>query len=142
MIYDVLNIEEIRLIVNASLCSLIWIVQLVIYPGFNHYREEDIKKWHPIYAKRITYIVMPLMLSQFLLYIAASYQEPSTGSVLILVLIILVWMVTFMVAVPLHNNIDRCEDSIVPRNKLVRINWIRTMAWTGILIISLLNYGK
>jgi hypothetical protein len=142
MHHDVLNMELINLIVNAALCVLIWIVQLVIYPGFTHYREEGIKKWHPIYARRITYIVMPLMLSQLLLYITASYQQPSIGSVLILVLIILVWMVTFLMAVPLHNDIDSQSDSIVPRNKLVRINWIRTIIWTGILIISLLNYGK
>ena len=136
-----LNIELYQLLVNTSLFILIWIVQLVIYPGFTFYQEEDIKKWHPLYARRITYIVMPLMLSQLVLYAYSIMKDLSIINGLIIGLIVFNWIITFLIAIPLHSSIDRDIDTLNQRKRLIKVNWYRTFGWTIILIISFINYG-
>jgi len=128
--------------VDAALCTLIWLVQIVIYPSFLYYNESDIKKWHSTYTARITVIVMPLMLCQLSLYFFLSYYQPTFSSLIGLGLVLTIWAATFFISVPLHANIDRLADTIVARKKLVYTNWIRTMAWTLILLFSILHYGK
>ena len=59
-------LETIRLICDSGLLILIWMVQLVIYPSFSYYKQEDLFKWHETYTKRIAVIVIPLMLGQLI----------------------------------------------------------------------------
>lgn len=136
-----MDVDFFKILIDTSLCVLIWIVQIVIYPGFCYYSEGDIKKWHPIYTRRITYIVLPLMLSQLIIYLYFSYLKFSYVSLGSLALVIFIWGVTFLVSVPLHAKIDSSSNSIHAREKLVKTNWIRTVAWTFLLILSLINYG-
>lgn len=134
-------IELIQLVTNTALWVLIWIVQLVIYPGFLRYSESDIKHWHGQYTTRVSYIIAPLMLGQLVAYGYAVYLNSWTA-ILCLALIFVNWGVTFFIAVPLHNKIDTEPETIVIRERLVRVNWIRTVAWTLVFIISLIEYGK
>ncbi len=135
------HLELLKLVVDAGMFVLIWIVQLVIYPGFCYYSEPAIKRWHRLYTRRVTWVVLPLMLSQFLLYGLASYTEPSMSNIGSLVLVITLWLITFLVAVPLHRNIDTEEETVIYRQKLLQVNWSRTILWTIILIITIINYG-
>lgn len=137
-----MNIEIFKLLVDAGLFILIWIVQLVIYPGFCYYGELSIKKWHKSYTRRITYVVMPLMVSQLGVY---GYLALSTSSLIYIIgwmLTIVTWLITFIQAIPLHRDIDMLPDSLPARKKLVSVNWSRTVIWTLILITSILSYGK
>jgi len=136
------SLELFKIILDTALCTLIWLVQIVIYPSFLYYHEPDLKRWHSSYTDRITLIVMPLMLCQFFLYLYLSYQYPTFSSFLGLGLVLLIWLITFFIAVPLHGDIDKLPDTIIARKKLVRTNWIRTIAWTLVLVLSLLHYGK
>lgn len=137
-----MDLELLKIIVNTGLCVLIWTVQLVVYPGLCYYNATDIKRWHRVYTNRITLIVLPLMLSQLALYVISSYLSPSYVSIGLLLLILLNWGVTFLLAVPLHNVIGSAAPCKQERQQLVKINWIRTVIWTLILIISLAYYGK
>lgn len=130
------------IIVDVALCVLIWIIQIVVYPGFCFYSEEDIKRWHKFYTIRITLIVFPLMLSQLVLYAISSYLNPTSLSIGLFLLVISTWIHTLFSAVPLHNAIERSPNSLTQRKKLVRVNWFRTIVWTLILIISLISYGE
>ena len=49
---------------DFGLLVLIWMVQLVVYPGFKYYQRERLLEWHARYTSRISYIVGPLMLGQ------------------------------------------------------------------------------
>ena len=51
-------------LVDFGLFILIWLTQLVIYPSFTYFREQDLTRWHRKYTRAISYIVMPLMLGQ------------------------------------------------------------------------------
>ena len=133
-----MNLAVFTLMINTGLCVLIWVVQLVVYPSFRHYSEAEIKHWHPIYTVQITYIVLPLMLSQLGTYIYTAMQNSSWPTFLILALVLSTWLVTFLISVPLHRAIDQQADSMLAREKLIQTNWIRTITWTSILILSVL----
>ena len=136
-----MDLELLHTVVDTGLCVLVWLVQLVIYPGFCYYSEPDVKKWHRSYTRRISWIVLPLMVSQLIWHAYASISYPSFPSVVLLLLVISTWVVTFFIAVPLHQRIDTSVDSYPFRERLVKVNWMRTMAWTCIWITSLLYYG-
>jgi hypothetical protein len=129
-----------KLISDSGLLILIWLVQLVIYPGFKYHSKDNLMKWHSVYTGRITIVVLPLMLSQLILsvWILLDYKW-SVFSVINLSLVLLTWMSTFMVFVPLHHKID--EKSIHEKKryviKLINYNWFRTAIWSIIFILTL-----
>lgn len=137
-----MDLAFLQVLVNVALFVLIWMVQLIVYPGFNFYPEKNLKQWHQIYATRITVIVFPLMLSQLLLYAFALYSHPSGATLGMFLLVLSTWVITVFFAVPLHNAIDRHPQTTVQRKKLVQVNWSRTVIWTLILIICLFSYGE
>ena len=125
-----------RLMVDFGLVVLIWIVQLIIYPGFEKYSSQDLLKWHNQYTKRIGIIVMPLMLSQMGLAIFQILYEPSVNLYLSGLAVLAVWLITFLYFVPAHNKISRGEtDKILP--DLSRVNWWRTMLWSIVFLLDL-----
>lgn len=130
-------LEAFRLAFDTGMLTLIWIVQLVIYPSLSRYSESNLKSWHPIYTKRVTYIVMPLMLGQLGLSIYNIMQSPNTASILHLTLILSAWAITFLRAVPLHQSIDNSLESIKTANELIKINKSRTLIWTLTWLLSL-----
>jgi hypothetical protein len=137
-----MNLALLTVLVDTALFILIWMVQLIIYPGFCYYEEENIKKWHPVYTKMITIIVLPLMVGQLGLYSLAVFQQPDVLSISQFILVASTWGITFLFAVPLHSAIEKVPQTVSHRKKLVQVNWPRTAIWTIILIISLINYGK
>ena len=137
-----MNLALITLLIDTSLFILIWMVQLIVYPGFCYYKEEDIKRWHPVYTQIITIIVLPLMASQLGLYGITVFKSPNVLSIIQFILVVSTWAITFLFAVPLHNAIEKSPQTLSHRKKLVQVNWPRTANWTIILIISLICYGK
>ncbi|AXT54184.1 hypothetical protein D1818_24480 [Aquimarina sp. BL5] len=130
----------VKLLFDFGLLILIWMVQLIIYPGFKHYQKEDLIKWHRVYALRITLIVMPLMIGQLLINVASIYMIFSFYSLISLILVVLVWLSTFIQFVPMHS---RISDGIFDRtliHRLVHLNWLRTFLWTTIFLFGLLGY--
>ncbi|NNF33751.1 MAG: hypothetical protein HKN68_06565 [Saprospiraceae bacterium] len=137
-----MDIITFKLLIDTGLFILIWIVQLVIYPGFCYYEEANMKQWHKSYTRGITYVVMPLMLSQLGIYGYLILTSFSWINLFGFILTILTWLITFIQAIPLHRDIEVLPDSMSARKKLISINWSRTIIWTSILIISILSYGK
>ena len=137
-----MNFELYRILVDGGLVVLIWIVQLVVYPSFSYYNEQEVKRWHPSYTFRISLIVLPLMVGQVVLYARYAYLDPGNVSIGMLLLVIALWLITFLKVVPLHHAIDSHPDSGIPRKQLVQINWYRTAGWTILFLINLLTYAK
>ena len=135
-----MDISSLYIMVNVALVVLILMVQFIVYPSFYFYSEIDLKRWHQIYKVRITAIVLPLMLTQLFLSIREVYFDANALAYLILFIILLTWVITFLISVPLHEAIEREENSMQYRIKLVRTNWIRTVSWALIMILSILNY--
>ena len=129
------------IIINACLFAVIWLTQIIVYPGMLFYSEREMTVWHPRYTHRISYIIAPLMLGQLSLYLTVLWTNLSIFSMLGLLFVLVSWYVTFIIAVPLHNNIESQSETKEIRLRLIKINWYRTAAWTGSFILSLFDYG-
>ncbi|MEM8927880.1 MAG: hypothetical protein AAGC45_06740 [Bacteroidota bacterium] len=127
------------LLFDTGCFVLIWLVQLVIYPSFQHYRPTEFKIWHSRYTKRVTYVVLPLMLGQLVL---GTIQATSFDvlPVFKLIFILATWLVTFVFFVPLHNKMDKTEEIQDGTKALVKQNWVRTGLWSLIFVISVVQY--
>ncbi len=126
-------------IVDFGLVVLIWITQLIVYPSFKHFPEEHLLAWHSKYTNRITIIVMPLMLLQVYFHGLQLYEHFSIYSATSAVLILLIWYNTFLLAIPLHRAISEGRNVNTSVEKLNRVNWFRTVAWSVTFALSLLH---
>ncbi|WP_295832634.1 hypothetical protein [uncultured Winogradskyella sp.] len=135
-----MNLEFIRLLVDAGFIVLIWAVQLVIYPSFKFYSNANLLQWHRLYTKRVTVIVLPLMLGQLVLGFFQLFQIQNLYTISSFIIILLLWVITFTMFVPLHQSIDKGQPIYNVCNKLKKKNWIRTLLWSLLFIISFLNY--
>ncbi len=126
------------LLIDFGLVVLIWMTQLVVYPGFVHFQEQDLVRWHHKYTTNISYLVMPLMLAQLVFHLHGAYVDFHWWRTIALLLISFAWINTFMFAVPKHNNISAQTQVHESAKKLVKINWYRVLIWTSIFLINLL----
>jgi len=117
-----------NLIITWTLVGLIWVIQLVHYPTFDFVQGTSFLAFHKHHTASITIIVMPLMLAELAVgfYLARHFQW---FYLLPLLLVLLVWLSTFLLQVPIHNQLGSGKDSILIQ-KLVKTNWIRTILWT------------
>lgn len=129
-----------KLLVDFGLVVLIWMTQLVVYPGFTYYSKPDLIDWHTKYTIYISIIVMPLMVAQAGIHGWQLFNEFSLIGVSTFVLIVLIWVNTFFFAVPLHNEISAQQNVMEAAQGLVRINWYRTVLWSVVFLLSVWDY--
>jgi hypothetical protein len=128
-----------HLAATCALMGLIWTVQIVIYPLFDRVGRTAFAGWHEAYMRHIGYVVGPLMLVEagtaaWLLW-DGRRDATFVSSVALLGLI---WISTAVVQVPLHRRLARGFEAAAHR-RLVRTNWLRTLAWSlrGLLLLPL-----
>jgi len=112
-------------------------VQLVVYPGFAYYAPSDLKRWHGLYTKRISVLVIPLMLGQLLLHGMLLVWHPDNVSIATFSLVAGIWASTFWQAVPLHNQIADSPDTVNIAHMLKKVNTARTLAFTIVFLLTL-----
>ncbi|MDX1761342.1 MAG: hypothetical protein R3218_04235 [Christiangramia sp.] len=132
-----MDLLSFRLLLDFGLVVLIWVVQLVIYPGLCYYKNEDLGKWHKIYTQRIGVIVGPLMIGQLVVGILQLLAEKNFYTWGSLFIILITWILTFLIFVPLHNSINPDESCEEITSSLVRKNWWRTFFWSILFLGSL-----
>ena len=131
-----------NLLVTGFLTGLIWYVQLVHYPLFSRVGRAEFTRYHALHSSLTTTVVVAPMLGEVALtalligYRPAGLPAPVAWAGLALTAI--VWLATFFIAVPLHRRLGAgLEPDAVAR--LVRTNWIRTVAWSARFLLLL--YG-
>ncbi len=137
-----MTLSIIRLLVDFGLVVLIWITQLIVYPGFLHYPKSNLMAWHGTYTTMIGYIVAPLMLLQLGLYLHLTLVRFSIPALLALIVVMATWGVTFLQFVPMHGAINTGDFDRVLLTKLVGRNWIRTVLWTLLFIFSFTRFTQ
>lgn len=126
-------ITNLNFIVNSILVGLIWTIQVVHYPLFLKVGSENFVSYIKSHQNRISILVIPLMsielLSSIFLYTVNPHIELKGTYLYSLIIVILIWLLTFFVHMPQHKKLlsgfDRCTIK-----KLVNTNWIRTILWT------------
>lgn len=126
---------------DIGLLVLIWIIQLVVYPSFAFYSNENLIKWHVHYTNRISAIVMPLMLGQlFLTFGQLFFVGLDWSTIISCILVAVLWFYTFMRFVPIHGQISAQLANGEDLKNLVSYNWWRTALWTILPILDLFYF--
>lgn len=123
--------------VTLFLVGLIWIIQLVHYPLMTYVELARFEEFEKEHCQRIGRVVAPAMilegfLSCIVCFHAAFYVSesmPLLVSFAGLALLGVIWISTFAIQVPIHNRLS-LGYSAEHIERLVRTNWIRTIAWT------------
>lgn len=124
---------------SFALFGLIWCVQLVHYPFFLRADKINFIDHIEFHKYRISIIVVPLMTIELATSGILTFQaQQYTGWNLFgFIIVILIWLVTFFVQVPLHNQLSKGYDESKIQ-KLIKTNWIRTFLWSAKSISSLI----
>lgn len=119
--------------------GLIWMVQVVHYPLMGKVGEERYEEYQAGHMRQISWLVGPGMLIEGATAVLLVSMVPAELRWLTwigIALLVVVWGVTATVHVPLHTKLTRGFDAAAHR-KLCDLNWLRTAAWTGRVIVSL-----
>ena len=122
-----------NLILSSFLTGLIWFVQIVHYPIFTKVPASHFISFQTTHMQTTGYVVaVPMLLelaasSGLLLY---AFPGNLQGvNYLAFACVLVIWLVTFFVSVPIHNElVTGLRYDLVSR--LVATNWLRTIAWT------------
>jgi hypothetical protein len=136
------QIASANLAVSWGLMLLIWLVQIVIYPTFARIPADRFRQYHRWYVKRIGLIVAPMMLIEVFVLVLWLFSDRFwLPGVIAAGLVMVVWLSTFAIQVPLHNHLALGKDEAAIR-RLVNSNWIRTIAWSikTICVSSVITY--
>lgn len=119
---------------TLAMTGVIWFVQLVHYPLFDLASERRFERFATEHQWRTSLVVVPLMLIEATTAIALlAAPPPGLGRGLPwlgAVLLIVIWLSTALLQVPLHRRLIGGRDLSAVR-RLVASNWLRTAAWSG-----------
>jgi len=141
-----MEISTVIIIINTFaslfLAGVIWIVQLVHYPSFHFMNKKGFEEFHKHHSVHISFIVVPAMLIELSTAMILPFIEnlPKILTISSLTLVILIWLSTFLIHVPVHNRLRSGYDK-KDVERLVSSNWIRTFLWsvkafTGYLLLT------
>lgn len=121
-------ILNICLITNLLMIGISLIIQFIVYPSFKIFDNAFFLKYHRNYMKKMFIIVSPIMIleivSSAILYILSQTKIEA----LILFINILIWLVTFIFIVPIHNSFSK-NNNLKKVKKLLNYNFTRTFLW-------------
>ncbi len=127
------------IIFNSILVGVILMTQILSYPLLLKLGISNFYDYYNSYTKRISFIVIPLMIFEVLLSIILNIILNNFYLFASNILLFVVWGSTFFIQVPIHNKLSS-NHSYVLINKLIYTNWIRTIAWICKLMILIKLY--
>jgi uncharacterized membrane protein len=117
-----------------GMVGVIWMVQLLQYPALARASALEPQVAARDHARRITWIVGPLMAVEGVTALILLVDRPETMSVaaawIAAALLGVALASTALIQVPLHSALAEGHDADVCR-RLIATNWIRTAAWTA-----------
>ena len=114
--------------------GIIWVIQLLHYPAFHFIKESDYVEFQHFHMQRISFIVVPVMILELFSAFMLVYYLRYNPLILCLIILLVIWLITFVFFTKLHQSLlDGYDKKIV--DKLVKINWSRTILWSLRLII-------
>ena len=129
----------IHLIATSVMVGVIWIMQLIHYPSFHFIELNQYTTFQRFHMSRISYVVIPAMLTELftLILIIISMDQVDPIILASALLLIVIWLMTAVFFSGMHQKLTLGYDQVVVE-KLVKLNWGRTLLWTlRLLIISI-----
>lgn len=131
-----------NLAATLVMVGVIWFVQVVHYPLFARVGINGYNAYQAAHQTLTTFVVMPPMLVEmataWLLLAVRPPQIPLWAVWLGILLVLVIWLATFFLSVPLHTVLAAGFDATA-HQRLVASNWVRTIAWSlrGALLLYL-----
>jgi hypothetical protein len=123
-----------HLVSVALLAGVGWVVQIVVYPGFERVGRAEWAAYHAGHSRGIARVVAGPWILQAVSTVALLVAPPPGQRLATLVLAALALAgvaATVLVAVPAHRRLDGSERERRPELAvLLRANLVRTWAWT------------
>ena len=127
-------LSEVHFLSTSLMVGIIWVIQLLHYPAFNFIKESDYVEFQHFHMQRISFIVVPVMILELFSAFMLVYYLRSNLLTICLIILLFIWLITFVFFTKLHQSLlDGYDKKIV--DKLVKINWSRTVLWSLRLII-------
>ena len=124
----------IHLISTAIIVGIIWVIQVVHYPSFYFIERDEYVSFQKFHMDKISYIVVPVMLIESISGFILIYNELNTVLLISMILLFFIWVLTGIFFVPIHQKLTSgYQEELV--EKLVKINWVRTIFWTIRLLL-------
>ncbi len=127
-------LSDIHFLSTSLMVGIIWVIQLLHYPTFHFIKESDYVEFQHFHMQRISFIVVPVMIIELLSGFMLVYYFRSNLFILCLTILLVIWLITFVFFTKLHQSLLGGYDKIIV-DKLVQINWSRTVLWSLRLII-------
>ena len=136
-LFDILLL--IHVVATCFMTGLIWFVQIVHYPLMSLIPRDLCIRYANKHQARTTRVVAPAMVLEVLTGIFISILAPEKTififSLIGLALIAIIWLSTFFIQVPQHRRLSDADMNAC--GPLVKLNWIRTVAWSARAILVL-----
>jgi hypothetical protein len=124
----------VHLAATLGMTGLIWFVQVVHYPLFAGVGDRGFRAYAAEHGRRTTWVVAAPMLAELGTGLLLAWRRPpwmSAGTAWAgLALLLMVWASTGLLQVPRHTELAGGWSARAHR-RLVRSNWLRTVAWTA-----------
>lgn len=118
---------------SLLMTGLIWFIQIVHYPLFARIGAREFVGYEKNHSQLTSLVVGPLMLMEAAAAVGLLFPRrgwlPSWAVWTGVGLLVVIWLSTAAIQVPCHKRLEAGFDTAVHR-RLVRSNWIRTLAWT------------
>lgn len=110
--------------------GVIWFVQIVHYPLMAKVGSDHFKSYEQSHTMLTTWVVGPQMIIELASGIFLLWQNGNDSWYWVnLALLAVIWGSTFFIQMPLHGRLSEGFQEKL-QQKLVRSNWLRTVAWT------------
>ena len=99
----------IHLISTSMMVSLIWLIQILHYPSFIYVDRDQYESFQKFHMKKISFIVMPLMVTEFLTsaYILLfGNNENEYLFTLSFILLLVIWGLTIFIFSNIHQELS------------------------------------
>ena len=129
-----------NLATTLFMTGLIWFVQVVHYAMFADVGCDVFTAYHTKHMSRTTWVVAPIMIVEGIAGVLFPFFAPGVLRPLgwfALTMLVLVWISTFAMQVPRHNQLHRNGFDAACCGRLCRTNWVRTFGWTARAIVLL-----
>jgi hypothetical protein len=128
-----------HVVLAAWMTGIIWVVQCVHYPMFKALHtlpEADFQQWMRFHTKHITPIVGPAMLLEVITGLVLLYYPPVSFVpywvwLINMLSIGLLFFATTISSIPAHGQLAALGFNKSVINRLVALNWVRTLLWTS-----------
>ena len=117
-----------NLISSSILLGLILVIHFVHYKSFYFIPDKEFINFHTFHTRSISYLVIPLMIVEASTSIIICFFYYGLLPLINLILVLSIWIVTFLLQVPCHNKLSSGKSETTIK-KLIDTNTIRVYLW-------------